>query len=74
MEHKEWGEAVKIYERMNNTDRLDQQSKKKAGDEALKANNHEEAYKLYPEAQEVDGRNARYGTGIFSERLSSSTC
>ena len=60
MEHKEWGEAVKIYERMNNTDRLDQQSKKKEGDEALKANNHDEAYKLYSEAQEVDRRNARY--------------
>merc|ERR1719233_1968365 len=60
MENKEWGEAVKIYERMNNKDRLDQQNKKKAGDEALKANKHDEAFKFYSEAQEVDRHNAKY--------------
>jgi len=60
MESKEWGEAVKIYERMNNEDRLDQQNKKKAGDEALKSNKHDEAFQFYSEAQEVDRRNGRY--------------
>jgi len=59
-ENKEWGEAVKIYERMNNKDRLDQQNKKKAGDEALKVNNHDEAFKYYSEAQAVDRHNAKY--------------
>ena len=45
MENKEWEQAVRIFERMNNRDRHNQQSKKKAGEAALKANNHDEAYR-----------------------------
>jgi hypothetical protein len=40
---KEWEAAVRIFERMNNKDRHNQQSKKKAGEAALKAGNHDEA-------------------------------
>ena len=46
MENKEWEQAVRIFERMNNRDRHNQQSKKKAGETALKANNHDEAYRF----------------------------
>ena len=46
MENKEWEQAVRIFERMNNRDRHNQQSKKKAGEAALKVNNHDEAYRL----------------------------
>ena len=45
MENKEWEQAVRIFERMNNRDRHNQQSKKKAGEAALKNNNHDEAYR-----------------------------
>ena len=45
---------------MNTKDRHNQQGKKKAAEEALKANNHEEAYRLYNEAMDVDKHNAKY--------------
>ena len=61
---------------MNNRDRHNQQSKKKAGEAALKANNHDEAYRLglfdskygvtyyicrlFSEAMDVDKHNAKY--------------
>merc|ERR1719186_859727 len=53
MENKEWEQAVRIFERMNGRDRHNQQSKKTAGDAALKANNHDEAYRLFTEALDV---------------------
>merc|ERR1719186_810867 len=60
MENKEWEQAVRIFERMNNRDRHNQQSKKTAGEAALKANNHDEAYRLFTEAMDVDKHNAKY--------------
>merc|ERR1719312_1959276 len=60
MENKEWEQAVRIFERMNTRDRHNQQSKKKAGEAALKANNHDEAYRLFSEAMDVDKHNAKY--------------
>merc|ERR1719192_2538286 len=60
METKEWEAAVRIFERMNNRDRHNQQSKKKAGEAALKANNHDEAYRLFSEAMDVDKHNSKY--------------
>ena len=45
IEAKEWDQAVRIMERMNSRDRHNQQSKKKAGEAALKAGNHEEAHR-----------------------------
>ena len=40
---------MRIFERMNNRDRHNQQSKKKAGEAALKVGNHEEAFRLFTE-------------------------
>jgi len=60
MENKEWEQAVRIFERMNGRDRHNQQSKKTAGDAALKANNHDEAYRLFTEAMDVDKHNTKY--------------
>jgi len=60
METKEWEAAVRIFERMNNRDRHNQQSKKKAGEAALKAGNHEEAHRLFSEACDVDKHNKKY--------------
>merc|ERR1719427_1884177 len=60
MESLEWEQAVRIFERMNNRDRHNQQSKKKAGEAALKANNHDEAYRLFTEAMDVDKHNQKY--------------
>merc|ERR1719244_1284569 len=45
---------------MNNRDRHNQQSKKKAGEAALKAGNHEEAHRLFSEACDVDKHNKKY--------------
>ena len=41
-------------------DRHNQQSKKKAGEAALKAGNHEEAHRLFSEACDVDKHNKKY--------------
>merc|ERR1719318_1985666 len=60
MENREWEQAVRIFERMNSRDRHNQQGKKKAGEAALAANNHNEAYRLFTEAMDVDRHNARY--------------
>lgn len=60
MENKEWEAGVRIFERMNNRDRHNQQSKKKAGEAALKAGNHDEAYRLFSEALDVDKHNQKY--------------
>merc|ERR1719435_63338 len=60
METEEWEAAVRIFERMNNRDRHNQQSKKKAGEAALKAGNHEEAHRLFSEACDVDKHNKKY--------------
>ena len=45
---------------MNNRDRHNQENKKKAADAAFKANNHDEAYRLYQEALAVDKHNQSY--------------
>ena len=60
MENKEWEQAVRLFEKMNTRDRHNQQNKKKAGDEALKASNNEEAYRLFTEAMEVDKHHQKY--------------
>ena len=55
MESKEWEQAVRIFERMNNRDRHNQQSKKKAGEAALKANNHASLQPTFLTGLEKDG-------------------
>ena len=45
-------------------DRHNQQSKKKAGEAALKAGNHEEAHRLFSEACDVDKHNKKYRWGF----------
>ena len=51
---------VRDLERVNNRDRHNQENKKKAADTAFKANNHDEAYRLYQEALAVDKHNQSY--------------
>ena len=48
-------------------DRHNQQSKKKAGEAALKAGNHEEAHRLFSEACDVDKHNKKYRWGFNFE-------
>ena len=48
-------------------DRHNQQSKKKAGEAALKAGNHEEAHRLFSEACDVDKHNKKYRWGFSFE-------
>ena len=60
MEVKEWHQAVRIFENMNNRDRQNQQTKKKAGEAALKSGDHEEAFRLFTEAADVDKHNKKY--------------
>ena len=50
-------------------DRHNQQSKKKAGEAALKAGNHEEAHRLFSEACDVDKHNKKYRWGFSLQRL-----
>ena len=52
----------------NSRDRHNQQSKKKAGEAALKAGNHEEAHRLFTEACDVDKHNKKYR--LVSDQLS----
>jgi len=60
MKQHKWDLAVRDFERVNNRDRHNQQNKKKAGDAALKAGNHDEAFRMYQEALAVDKHNQTY--------------
>ena len=60
MKLEEWGLAVRVFERLNGRDRHNQQIKKKAGEAALESGDHEEAYRLFTEAVDIDQHNKKY--------------
>ena len=55
-----WPKVSNPNQLSNSRDRHNQQSKKKAGEAALKAGNHEEAHRLFTEACDVDKHNKKY--------------
>ena len=60
IEGAEWEQAIRIMERMNTRDRINQQAKVRAGEAAQMAGNMAEALRLFSEAIDVDKHNQKY--------------